>query len=272
MLKRKPLKLKILVKPLAISLSLLLSCAALANHDLRPDSHQHNPLRQIFGELELSTEQRQDIKQLMRQSRADHSLNAGDLQTVKTDVTRLIHSADWNEAALKAALLQNQQTLASLGQHKASTMHKIWLLLSDEQKIKFSQLGDDKRTPHADRGFRKSEHNSLEFARRGADKLFGELDLSDAQLAAIKSIRQQNKTQSLQAKQALQGFREAERALIASNNFSEDSYQALQAEYQDAHLQHALTNAKIRHEIWNVLNAEQQAQAQEKMSERKART
>lgn len=267
MLKRKTFNLKTWVKPLAITLSLAISSVAIANPDQRPDSHQHNPIRQILSQLDLSTEQRQDVKQLLRQSRADTNLIAADLQSVKSDLHRLIHTTDWNQAAVETALLQNQQTLASLGHQKASTMHQIWLLLSDQQKAQFSQLVDSKDSRMGDRGDKKSRHKNLEPGQIGAPKLFESLDLSEDQRAAIKSIRQKNL--SSESNQALVNFREAERALIASGNFNDDSYQALQAEYQAAHLQHALAMAKTRHEIWNVLTPEQQAKAPEKMSRRK---
>ena len=268
MLRPENSNLKTWLKPLVISLSLVMSFSTMAKHELRADAHQHNPMREILSELDLSYGQRQDVKQLLRQSRANNSLLTADLQSVKNDLNRLVHSTDWDEAAVESTLQQNQQTLAVFGQQKAATLHQIWSLLSDQQKTQFSQMADQKRD--TDRSQAKFLPEHFAPGQRNPAKLFAHLDLSEDQRAAIKSIRQQ--TPGLESKQALVNFRKAERALIASDDFNEDSYQALQAEYQDAQLQHALMMAKTRHDIWNVLTPEQQAKALKKMSEHQKRS
>lgn len=273
MLKLAPLKT--LISPMALALSLVIASPSIANPE-HGRNHENNPIRHILGKLDLSQEQRQDVKQILKQSRADAGLVAEDRKQARSDLMNLIHAASWDETAVETALMQNQQTKASLDLEKASTIHQIWLLLSDEQKTKFAQLADNK--PDGKRGNKEDKANLKDRAQdheksRGENKdHFKQLALTDKQKTAIKTIKQQAKAQTEQNKEQQKAYRQAERVLIASTTFNESAYQTLQAQYQDEHLQHALLMAKTRHEIWSVLSAEQQAKALEKMSERKERS
>ena len=269
------LKLKTLISPLALAFSLAISAPILAKAEHGRD-HDKNQVRHMMAKLDLSKEQRQDVKQILQQSRADADLVAEDVKQAKTDLMSLIHAASWNETAVVTALQQNQQTKASLGLEKASAMHQIWLVLSDEQKTKFAKLAE--RKADGKRG-NKDAKTKLQDKTQGHEKSRGEgrehfkgLALTDEQKTAIKAIKQQAKAQNEQSKEQQKAYRQAERALIASTTFNDTAYQALQAEYQDEHLQHALVMAKTRHDIWNVLSAEQQAKALEKMAKHKERS
>ena len=269
------LKLKTLISPLALALSLAISAPILAKAEHGRD-HDKNQVRHMMAKLDLSQEQRQDVKQILKQSRADADLVAEDNKQARSDLMNLIHTASWDETAVVTALQQNQQTKASLGLKKASTMHQIWLVLSDEQKAKFAKLADNKpdgkRGKKEDKANLKDKTHSHERSRSEGRNHFKQLALTDEQKSAIKEIKQHAKTQVEQSKEQQKAYRQAERALIANTTFNDTAYQALQAEYQDEHLQHALVMAKTRHDIWNLLRAEQQAKALAKMAERKERS
>jgi protein CpxP len=273
-LKLKTLKLTTLISPLALALSLAIAHPVLAKAEHGRD-HDKNQLRHMMAKLDLSQEQRQDVKHILQQSRADAGLVAEDQKQARTDLMNLIHTSSWNETAVETVLLQNQQTKASLGLEKASAMHQIWLVLSDEQQAKFAQIPDNKadgkRGKKENKAKLKDGADGHERSRGEGKDHFKQLALTDEQKTAIKTIKQQTKAQNEQSKEQQQAYRQAERALIASTTFNDTAYQVLQAEYQDEHLQHALLMAKTRHEIWNVLSAEQQAKALTKMAERKER-
>ena len=238
--------------------------------------HDKNPLEHLLAKLELSQEQRQDVRQILRQNRADAELVAQDNKQARSDLMNLINTASWDEAAVETALLQDQQTKASRDLAKATTMQQIWLLLSDEQKTTFAQLPDNKpdgkRAKKEDKANLKDSAQGEERNRHEGEDPFQQLALTDEQNTAIKAIKQQAKTQHEENKERQMAYRQAEQVLIASATFNDSAYLALQAEYQDEHLQDALVMAKTRHDIWNVLSAEQQAKALEKMAKHKERS
>ena len=261
-------KLKTLFSPLALALSLVIATPVLANPE-HGRGQDKNQLRHVLAQLDLSQEQRQDVKQILKQSRADTGLIAEDIKNAKTELFSLIHADSWNETAVETAIQQNQQTKATLALEKASGMHQIWLLLTDKQQAKLAKIADRKQEKAGAKGNKKSKGDKSERSREGQ---FARLDLSDEQKTTIKAIKEQNYSQQQQAKETQKAFRNAERTLIASTEFNDTAYLALQAEYQAAHLQQAMLMAKTHHDIWNVLSAEQKAKVLAKMEERKARS
>ena len=267
--------LNTLITPLTLALSLVIATPSIAEPQ-HGRNHERMPLHHVLSKLDLNKEQRQDVKQILQQSRADAELVAEDVKQARADLRNFIHADSWNETAVTTTLQQHQQTKASLDLARASAMHQVWLLLSDEQKTKFALLAertpDGKRDNKEGKAKHKDRAESEERFQRGGKDHFAKLTLTDEQKTVIKTIKQQAKAQNTQTKQQEMAFRQAERALIASAAFNESAYQALQANYQDEHLQHALLMAKTRHDIWNVLSTEQQAQALAKMEERRARS
>lgn len=85
------------------------------------------------------------------------------------------------------------------------------------------------------------------------------LSLSEVQQEQIKSIKLQAKGQHMSQRVVIQQFKEAEKALIHSNNFNEKTYTDLYTANQQTFANMALTRAQTKHAIFNVLTKEQQA-------------
>jgi periplasmic protein CpxP/Spy len=233
------------------------------------EGHKQGPLKHMLAQLDLTQAQRQDIREVLKQGFEDASIDGDDRHAMFAQLMPLIHSQNWDEQAVLTVLSENQQNMAELGLKKATAMHQIWLVLSPEQQAKFTELADARPGP---KGKHKDDKKQGERARgfdhKPADGLiFKGLDLTDEQQAKVKSILSETKTDAKATRGEDESFRQAERKLIASHDFSANAYQALQARYQAQRLQQGVLMAKSRHDIWNTLTPEQQTKAMAKMTE-----
>jgi protein CpxP len=244
-------KFKKIIAPLTLSLSLLLSATVLSS----PMEHRDHGMRQILSQLDLSQSQRQDIRQLFKEGHADQQLFREDKHQFRQQLHSLIKRSDWDEAAVASLLKSQQQQKILLDLQRATSKHKLWLLLSPEQQDKLSSLlaqNQPKERPQAE-GF----------------TLLSKLALSAEQRTQIAEL--ENKMQQTRASQASvhQTFAAAERALLTKTEFDQAAWQSLQQTLHSEMLSSAVASAHTRNQIWNLLNDEQQQQMVELLKEHK---
>jgi len=256
----------------ALSFGLALAFSPLTQAKAHEGDRQ-GPIKHMLAQLDLTQAQRQDIREVLKQGFEDGSVNGDDRQEMFAQLMPLIHSQSWDEQAVLSVLNENQQLMADMGLKKATAMHQIWLVLTLEQQAKFAELADERPGPKGkNKEDKKQGERGRGFEHGPADgRIFKGLDLTDEQQAKVKSILSETKADAKATRGEDDSFRQAERKLIASHDFSASAYQALQASYQNQRLQQGLLMAKSRHDMWNVLSPEQQAQALEKMGEHKRR-
>ncbi|MGV2871106.1 Spy/CpxP family protein refolding chaperone [Colwellia sp. E150_009] len=95
------------------------------------------------------------------------------------------------------------------------------------------------------------------------------LSLSEAQQIQIKALKTQAKEQHELQRESMKKFKDEEKLLLRAESFDEQAYIALHVSYQDMFTQVALTRAKTKHAIFNVLTTEQQEKWLAKMDKRK---
>ena len=238
-----------LLSPLAIALSLALSANAYAGHGHHSTD---NGMGQMVRQLDLSAAQRQDIRQVIKQARRDRALYRQDERQFRQDIRALVQAPQWDEQATHTTLSQSQSLLDKLALQKASSKHQVWQLLSAQQQGGFLQAVED-REPRKRDG-------------HGATRLLKEIALSDEQSAAILQLKTDLQASRDAYKIKRQAFKQAERALIQSEAFSQSAWQAIRVEYQQDLLAMALLKAKSRHDSWQILTTAQQAQLKEQMA------
>jgi protein CpxP len=101
------------------------------------------------------------------------------------------------------------------------------------------------------------------------DKKLKRLDLSEAQLATVNVIKNENKTSGKKIKAKLKVYKQAEQLLVQSDDFNADTWQTLNNEYQANFLTTAILKVKTQHDIWNQFTPKQQAKADEEMKEKR---
>ncbi|REL31494.1 Spy/CpxP family protein refolding chaperone [Thalassotalea euphylliae] len=97
------------------------------------------------------------------------------------------------------------------------------------------------------------------------------LDLSDEQVAQIKEIRRQSKTENEPLRTAMKAFKTEVKNQQSGSEFDETAFSATYLQYQETFAQLALQKAKTRHAIFQVLTPEQQTKWQAFQEKRKAR-
>jgi len=103
---------------------------------------------------------------------------------------------------------------------------------------------------HSTNRHMKMKHHFKKMAKR--------LNLSDEQKDRIKAIYQAKKEARMTQKESMIAFREQVQSLFMSSTFDDQAFLTLQNQHQSQFSQMALTRAKARHAIMQVLNAEQQ--------------
>ena len=129
---------------------------------------------------------------------------------------------------------------------------------SDEQKSQFVKRMDDEGKGKKFRGHGKGERGDRDHQRDG--KPFKGIDLTDDQLANLAELRESFKDTSKANRETLRSFKDAQRDLIRSPSFSQDSWNALVAQYKDDLVSAGVEKAKQRQAMFAVLTPEQQAE------------
>ncbi|MBL4630721.1 MAG: Spy/CpxP family protein refolding chaperone [Paraglaciecola sp.] len=252
------LKLKTLIKttltPIALCLTLIIAAPAMA----KKDHHQkHDGMRQILTKLSLTATQKQDIRQVLKESRADQHVLSADAQSLQQELRSLVQSTDWDETTVEKTLTQLHTFRQKNELQRASNKNQIWNTLTDTQQAKFVVLMD---AHIADR-----EENGSKGKNKGIR--LNKLDLSEEQLTAIEAIKSASKVSIEASKSSIMAYKQAERGLIQSTAFDADAWQTLSDKYQADFLTLAQLKAKSKYDRWNLLTSEQQLKLLSKMEE-----
>lgn len=89
-------------------------------------------------------------------------------------------------------------------------------------------------------------------------RMIKKLSLTDQQQTQIKEIKTQAKTNNETMRDSMKQFRKAVKSLQQAQQFDEQAFAKLHAQYQPTMAKIALSKAKTKHAIFNVLTKEQQ--------------
>jgi protein CpxP len=258
---------KTTLTPIAFCITLTTAAPAMAkkNHHQR-----HDGMRQILSQLSLTDIQKQDIQQILKQTREDRGLFKVDAKSLKTQLRSLVQSTGWDQVAIENTITQRQVFIQEQALQRAHNKNQVWNLLTEMQQTDFVALLDplkaDLNVPKTGLETHKIERKEKGVERRKksnrkGNKLKG-LGLSEVQLTAVKVIKTQAKTSGEEIKANLKSYKQEERTLVHNKTFDAQAWQILHSQYQADFLAMAVLKAKTKHHIWNQLTAEQQVKAQ----------
>lgn len=84
------------------------------------------------------------------------------------------------------------------------------------------------------------------------------LNLTDEQVAKIKLVKEQSRTEVITLKEQFKQYKESVKVLNDNPIFDEQSFGDLHSQYQTTFAQLALQKAKTKHAIFHILTLEQQ--------------
>jgi Spy/CpxP family protein refolding chaperone len=242
----------IALTPIALCLALAIAVPAIA----KKGHHQKcDGMRQILSELSLTSTQKQDIRQIFKQSREDRNMFKTDDKALRTELHSIIESTEWDRTAVESAITQRQALMQEKALQRASNKHQVWRLLTEIQQTEFVPQLDSRKEKRAES---KREHKKLK-----------RLGFTEDQLAAVKAIKTAAKENGAKVKAKLKSYQQAERALIQSANFNPEAWESLNTEYQADFMVMAILKAKSKHDIWNLMTPEQQSATTERVDKHK---
>jgi len=242
----------IALTPIALCLALAIAVPAIA----KKGHHQKcDGMRQILSELSLTSTQKQDIRQIFKQSREDRNMFKTVDKALRTELHSIIESTEWDRTAVESAITQRQALMQEKALQRASNKHQVWRLLTEIQQTEFVPQLDSRKEKRAES---KREHKKLK-----------RLGFTEDQLAAVKAIKTAAKENGAKVKAKLKSYQQAERALIQSANFNPEAWESLNTEYQADFMVMAILKAKSKHDIWNLMTPEQQTATTERVDKHK---
>jgi protein CpxP len=248
---------KTLVKTTLTPIALCLSLAIAAPATAQKGHHQkHDGMPQILSELSLTDTQKQDIRQVFKQTREDRDVFKTDDKSLRTELRSIIQSTEWDQTVLESAITQHQALIQEKALQRASNRNRVWNLLTDTQQTEFIAQLETRKA--------KREEMTTGDKRKNKGNRLNRLDLTAEQLAAVETIKTEAKQSSTEIKTSLKTYKQTEHALIHSSGFNVQAWQTLNAQYQANFIAMAVLKAKTKYSIWNLLTAEQKTVAEEK--------
>lgn len=212
----------------------------------RPGSGHHEQLRSIFRQLDLSFSQRQDIRAIFSAGKEDMRVYHQDIRTMRGDIKDLLQSDNYNTQAVMDILQDNKSVLQSLATQKLSNKRGIKQILSQEQRLKFEELVQN-----------KLENRPQRDGERRKQKLIEKLALTEAQLDTVEPLLEQVRTSRQALMVLFKEYRQAQRTFVVSDELDQEQWLAnFDAYFEQFMLQvAAVTDAK--HALIQVLSEEQ---------------
>jgi Spy/CpxP family protein refolding chaperone len=222
-------------------------------------NHRGKHIKQMLRGLDLTAEQRQDIKQIVREARQEAKLYKEDIKLAKQETRDLVQQPDFDQQGAEGVITTNAVVKMQLAQKRAETRHEIWTLLTEEQQQKWQDRIDN-----------RAEKEPREFNSERQAKFFERLDFTDAQIEQATQIREQARASTQELKSKRKAFKQAEFDIITADEFSVEAWQALHAQYADDFAQGQLIALETRNQMFNLMTEEQRQKA-EKIRKRKGR-
>ena len=250
-----------------------------------PGMRHHEPVKEIVKHLRglsLSDAQREEIKTLVSAFKdANPRVEYQDSEKPDFDFETA------SEAQISAFIETQFEERESKHFALAQLRHNIFNVLSEEQQAKVlarEESREEKRAAKGDKRRDASNERKSQFAKRmdGEDKgkkfrghgkgergdrdhqrngtPFKGIDLTDDQLANLAELRESFKDTSNANRETLRSFKDAQRDLIRSSSFSQDTWNALVAQYKEDLISAGVEKAKQRQAMFAVLTPEQKAE------------
>ncbi|MBU2878515.1 Spy/CpxP family protein refolding chaperone [Aliiglaciecola lipolytica] len=225
--------------------------AAVTAFAIQAHERPEPPMRAVFKKLDLTDQQKLDVRTIMQQSKADGEIYKQDLNNIKNQLKSLIRSTDWDQDSVVSLLQQEQDIKSQLALSSATKRNAVWNTLTAEQQQKLSAMSEKGKE-------RKGKGHKGE-KRSSPMKMFKRLDLTDEQSAKIKALFESQKAAMESQRETVKGYRDQAQQLVRSETFDQSAWLAVSEKLQAAHLQMSTDMSKVRHQIWNILDEEQQA-------------
>lgn len=210
--------------------------------------------REIDTNPSLTQQQKEDIKQISKQTKQDLSIYRAEQKQVRLSTRALIQSDSWDQVAVTNAIEQQMQLTLQLQLIRAKSKNQVFNQLSAEQQAQFIANRDDKKGTQRDRN-----------PKRNIQRLAKALNLNNAQQAQLTVMMTNDKARRATDKEHVNNVRAQLTAIIQAEEFDESAWLAVHAQNKQQKLDVAVSKIKSRFDILSLLNAEQGEKFEEMM-------
>lgn len=235
------------MKKTIIAIALAMSLVSLytpqsSAHDNRQKDAQQREFRMLKG-LDLNQAQKQDIKQIMKQTKQNNNAYMAGRRAQQSQLRALLTQDSWDAEIAKDFIEQNLPQSTQMQLNRAIARNQSYQVLNDEQKAELTRKHN--------KGANKERRN------KDLPRMAKRLDLSPEQLSAMKDVRQSLRAKNAQLKAILRDDKKAQQALVVAASFDQEAWLALQASMQPTLVTMQLNQLEARFHMRSILNQEQ---------------
>ncbi|WP_102794619.1 Spy/CpxP family protein refolding chaperone [Bowmanella denitrificans] len=211
-------------------------------------------LFKMFEALQLSEQQRQDIRTLFKQGREDMGVFREDRRAIHEQMQVLIKADNWDAQAAQTLLEQSSADRQAAMWGKAQMRQAVWQVLTSDQREQWQDIQEQRFD-----GPRGEPFNG---------RWLKKLELTDEQQQKLETLQVAASAARQQSQTLRQGFADAELDLIEQGKLNEQNWQALYNQYQPQFLNLELQKLAQRHDFYQLLSEDQRSALQQRMEKR----
>lgn len=223
----------------------ILATGFIASVEAKPEHEHAHGIVKVFKKLDLTREQRQQVRSIMRDAMPNDATRQSKLEHRRTDWLNLLQDGPLDQQARRELVKERVEERIEMGLKMAQAKHEIWLMLDAAQKQKLAELA-----------FPDKDSND----KKHAKKLFKGLSLNNEQKAKISSLTAERKALAEEHHTVRMSFKEQEKALIRSESFNSESWLALANSFRDDFVKQGEAMLQLRDETFATLNEDQQVE------------
>ncbi len=232
---------------LSLTLASLLSAGSYAVYSKERNHGDHE--RAMMANLSLTQQQKEDIKQIRKESKQDLSVYRSEQKQLRENMRSIMQASSWDEVAVTQAIEQQMKLNLQRKLIEAKSKNRVFNQLSAEQQAQFIAARENKR----DRKDVKKHKN----AGKKMQRIVRALDLNAEQQAKLTEMMITNKAEKQANRAQAKIIKVQLTEIIQAKEFDEDAWLAIHADNRQQKLDMAVNKAKARFEMLSVLSEEQ---------------
>ena len=253
-LKKQLLSISIIAGMALSGASMAIAKQDAQGHFERPDNNMR-----IFKQLELTAQQKLDIKALMRKTKEDNSVYAGEKVEVKKQMQALMSMPAWDEQTARQTISALMQQSKEIQLNRAEAKHAIYQVLTDDQKEQLAEKMEKRQNKRELKAENNGERNGDKRKAKMQARIFKKLALSVEQQTQWQAIREQSKAERTDFAPFMQAHREQIKAILYADTFDTNAWQAAHDNFADEFLAHRVQMAEAKYNTMAMLSDEQKA-------------
>lgn len=204
----------------------------------------------VLKQVDLSEQQKLDIKALIQQTREDNSVFAGEKQEIMLQMRELMNMPVWDAQTAGQLISSQMEQGKSIRLNRAETKHQIYNVLTNEQKVEMAAKAEQ---PDKNRGKQKGQKRKAKMQ----DRLLRALALTDDQQAQWRVMHTQTKALKEDFKAVMKAHHKHVKALVQTEVFNVKAWLALQEGFTSQLVAHSVLIAESKYNTKALLSDEQ---------------